>query len=199
MLQPYIDRPHQLRNTIVRRRIMKYRIYLLRKSFFQLHCRFSACCDSESNHSVLGHRKNVAEELHGMDSVTGWLPVWRSTLTRMELGKNHGHPATNVSVSSVVLPIGYVLLPICRKDLEESFGMRCDSASGPSFCDALNHFCHDSWSSLTSHSRCPKDKRNHLQQKIYYNIRIQTLPEVRNFTFSLAATLSHMAWYGLFL
>ena len=105
MLQPYIDRPHQLRNTIVRCRIMKYRIYLLRKSFFQLHCRFSACCDSESNHSVLGHRKNVAEELHGMDSVTGWLPVWRSTLTRMELGKNHGHPATNVSVSSVVLPI----------------------------------------------------------------------------------------------
>lgn len=104
MLQPYIDRPHQLRNTIVRCRIMKYRIYLLRKSFFQLHCRFSACCDSESNHSVLGHRKNVAEELHGM--VRDWLASGLTErINANEIGKNHGHPATNVSVSSVVLPI----------------------------------------------------------------------------------------------
>ena len=101
------------------------------KSFFQLHCRFSACRDSESNHSVLGHRKNVAEELHGIDSVTRWLPVYL-------------HSATIVCVSSVVLPMFcYFLQPICRKDRETSFGMRCDSACGPSFCDVLHHLCHD--------------------------------------------------------
>lgn len=187
MLQPYIDRPHQLRNTIVRCRIMKYRIYLLRKSFFQLHCRFSACCDSESNHSVLGHRKNVAEELHGMDSVTGWLPVWRSALTRMKLGR-----ITGIQLQTSLWVLSSSLLLLCfAADLPQghwkilwnamwlSFGaefLRCVEPLLP-------------WSSLTSHSRCPtgqqsnwhkqsshwiafflqvclKDHRNHLPQKI---------------------------------
>lgn len=181
----------------------------MRKSFFQLHCRFSACCDSESNHSVLGHRKNVAKSCMGW---TRWLVG--CALTRMKLGKNHRHPATNVSVSSVVLVLPMAAIFFCRfaartSDVTQLRG-RVVAMRWTTFAMTLtSHRCATGQSNSHKESShwiafflqvCLKDHRIHLQKILYYyNIQIQTLPEVRKFSSSLAATLSHMAWYGLFL